>query len=206
MDSLTWTKNGNDCSWVAEDVSLSRCAEEGDDGTYAYQECLVACSTCPSTCTDEDSSEWTRAEGKDCDWAAAYHGPRCALLDDDTSIFGFEACPHACRVCTFCDDSKDWYVEGFPDQNCDWIADASKNRCRNIGQDGRRAYEACPDACRVCPNFGDCKDSRSWYKNGDDARTCNWVRGKPHKRCSSKGVDGTWAYESCRDACGLCDI
>ncbi|KAJ8599528.1 hypothetical protein CTAYLR_004034 [Chrysophaeum taylorii] len=45
----TWYKNGEpdkDCDWVAGFAPAPRCITKGQDGTFAYEKCKVACDTC----------------------------------------------------------------------------------------------------------------------------------------------------------------
>ena len=62
------------------------------------------------------------------------------------------------------------------------------------------------DARAASCDGGKAKDSKSWSKKGKSAKTCEWVRKKPDKRCSKKSADGTRATAACPKACGeACD-
>ena len=50
-----------------------------------------------------------------------------------------------------------------------------------------------------------CKPSCSWSgnKKGAPAKDCAWVA-RDFQRCTVKGDDETWAFQSCPDACDVC--
>jgi len=52
---------------------------------------------------------------------------------------------------------------------------------------------------------GDCHDSSSWYKTGEDWKTCEWVGEFKSARCNVKGTGDMYAFEMCGTACGSCD-
>jgi len=219
-DSTSWYKNGEpskDCNWVNE-FAPNRCGVKNKDATPAFEACLVACDTCPGSCNSQDSTTWYRAgdPSRGCDWVADSYPARCTRSNDD-GVYGFEssACPYACRVCTYCDNDDSWALNNDePEKNCNWVAEASQSRCTKSGIDLNGnityAYQSCVDACRVCPNYGDCSDDDGWVKNNedDDSRNCSWVASFPESRCLVKGTDSTdsdtYAFESCRVACSTC--
>uniref|UniRef100_A0A7S3JWA1 Peptidase S1 domain-containing protein n=1 Tax=Aureoumbra lagunensis TaxID=44058 RepID=A0A7S3JWA1_9STRA len=219
-DSASWYKNGEpskDCNWVNE-FAPNRCGVKNKDATPAFEACLVACDTCPGSCNSQDSTTWYRAgdPSRGCDWVADSYPARCTRSNDD-GVYGFEssACPYACRVCTYCDNDDSWALNNDePEKNCNWVAEASQSRCTKSGIDLNGnityAYQSCVDACRVCPNYGDCSDDDGWVKNNedDDSRNCSWVASFPESRCLVKGTDSTdsdtYAFESCRVACSTC--
>jgi len=51
------------------------------------------------------------------------------------------------------------------------------------------------------PTVTNCTDSATWYRSGEPAKTCDWVRLNPTGRCSTDGADGTTAIESCLHSC-----
>lgn len=117
-----------------------------------------------------------------------------------------------------CTDSTEWVLQTDFTKRCDWVEDARSLRCVKSGLDTGEtpyAFIACPNACQTCPNFGDCVDDPNWFKNGEPskvrdsplhitrAQDCDWVSSWA-PRCLVKGVDGSFAYENCRVACGIC--
>ncbi|KAH8049995.1 FK506 binding protein [Aureococcus anophagefferens] len=93
-----------------------------------------------------------------------------------------------------------------------------------VGDDGRLAYEACPEPVKRC-SYDGCDDDAAWHKKGDPAKDCAWAaaatsrciavgddgaygfeaaRPRAEARCAAKGADGSWAYDACPAACGIC--
>jgi len=107
-----------------------------------------------------------------------------------------------------CRDSTTWYKRKTW-KNCRWVSENTDNRCSRKGNDGTYAYESCLAACGCstdvpipAPTTSDaCADSTTWYKR-KTWKNCHWVSKNTDNRCSRKGNDGTYAYESCLAACG----
>lgn len=64
---------------------------------------------------------------------------------------------------------------------------------RTILDPQREQSDAVDDKSR---RLQSCTDSDSWYKNGNPAFDCTWVKAWA-PRCDAKGYDGTLASEAC---------
>jgi hypothetical protein len=207
-DDGAWhKKNGpsKDCAWVSRD--LERCSAKGDE-SYAWQSCPATCGTCAYDCADGgDSSSWHKNgdESKDCAWASGYYYNRASVVGADGS-YAWEGCPAATHVCYHagCGDDSSWHKRGEPAKDCAWAA-AATSRCIAVGDDGTYAFEACEGACFACAaaRGGSCGDDAAFFKKGAPAKDCAWVA-RDFQRCTVKGDDETWAFQSCPDACDVC--
>jgi len=163
-DSPTWIHASGqpfkNCQWVA-DFSGNRCAQPGQDGSYAFRSCPVACRTCGYGCGRDDPG-WYKAgdapDGRDCDWVGSATGVRCDTMGADGKL-AFAACPAACRACAGafgnCEDDKTWHKRGDVSKNCRWIDDTPSDsvksqRCVVKGEDSDYAFLSCPVACGTC--------------------------------------------------------
>jgi len=163
-DSPTWIHASGqpfkNCQWVA-DFSGNRCAQPGQDGSYAFRSCPVACRTCGYGCGRDDPG-WYKAgdapDGRDCDWVGSATGVRCDTMGADGKL-AFAACPAACRACAGafgnCEDDKTWHKRGDVSKNCRWIDDTPSDsvksqRCVVKGEDSDYAFLSCPVACDSC--------------------------------------------------------
>lgn len=97
-----------------------------------------------------------------------------------------------------CTDDPQWRMPERADgqwRGCKWVGQRPRNRCLRRGQDGRRAYVACPQACG---------DDSDWKTTQD--RDCDWVKQRPDTRCRVRGTHtergrGRAAFLSCAMAC-----
>mmetsp|Transcript_25999 Transcript_25999/g.79983 ORF Transcript_25999/g.79983 Transcript_25999/m.79983 type:complete len:742 (-) Transcript_25999:42-2267(-) len=110
-----------------------------------------------------------------------------------------------------CDDDVTWTKA---DKGCEWVGAFAEKRCVVKGDDGRWAFEGCRATCDTCleaecPAGG---DSETWTHESAgeaddvDFKTCEWVADFSGNRCAQKGVDGTYAYQSCGPACRTCGL
>mmetsp|Transcript_27408 Transcript_27408/g.82257 ORF Transcript_27408/g.82257 Transcript_27408/m.82257 type:complete len:558 (+) Transcript_27408:89-1762(+) len=97
-------------------------------------------------------------------------------------------------------------VPAGPVLDCAWAA-RKASRAVAKGADGRWAFEGCPQTFGTCPTDA-ClgPDDADWiHESGDPQKSCEWVSKFSGNRCSKKGVDGSYAFESCPRACRTCD-
>ena len=105
-----------------------------------------------------------------------------------------------------CKDDESWRRGG---RTCTWVAANSRRRCGSTGDDGRKAKDACPEACNTpcTPTAATCNDDPEWYAViKGKRRSCSWVANKASKRCDTPGRDGTDrpASEGCPETCDTC--
>lgn len=221
-DSPTWHKvneTSKDCSWVGdpnmpEFVTRQRCRVKGEDAEFAFEHCVASCNTCPRRRCLGDSDTWF-VEGEPtqgCAWVAERKN-RCKDIGNDTT-YAYESCPYACRICDFpgdqtCHDSYFWesrkenITRSYDNGECGW-AGTTRNRCARMGVDGRYAWDECRYSCMTCNDgFFNCSNDDQWY-SGAMTSDCDWVADSPIDRCVVNGSTGTFAFESCPVACGLC--
>jgi len=111
-----------------------------------------------------------------------------------------------------CQDDDAWFQKNNANKGCAWIATAKNealdNRCVVKGDDGRWAFDACRATCSTCLAENACAaggDSPTWVHASRAAfKNCEWVADFAGNRCAQKGVDGTYAFQSCRIACRTC--
>lgn len=202
-ESSSWYKKADpskSCEWVSK--HRPRCVVRGEDGSWAFESCELSCGTCPTEC-GRDDSEWMTASGLGgCDWVQEFRKGRCDNIGID-GTYAFATCPVACRTCFVegCSDDERWITpEGY---TCDWVNEASKNRCSWLGLDGIHAFKACRAACDTCTFSCESEDSEDFHKRGDPDKGCSWVEQRHMPRCIAKGEDGGLAYEHCPVACKL---
>lgn len=209
-DDDAWRKSNapaKDCAWVAA-LPESRCAVKGD-GVWAWRACRESCATCDYGCASGvgDDAGWRKngAADKDCAWVSSFSYARSAVVGDDGRL-AYEACPEAVKRCSYdgCDDDAAWHKKGDPAKDCAWAA-AATSRCIAVGDDGAYGFEACKAACVSCAAaHGDaCADDGAWHKVDAPSKDCAWVANS-EARCAAKGADGSWAYDACPAACGIC--
>ena len=79
-----------------------------------------------------------------------------------------------------CEDDGDWYQEGNPEKDCEYVSSKPESRCDNVGEDGTDAYTSCPVSCGTCEDGGEDEPS------ANDAK----VRGHDEDvRSEDPGVD-----------------
>ena len=99
-----------------------------------------------------ESAESPRSKGdaaKGCAWVAAAPYSRCRKRA--AGVDAEDACPEVCGACTDCDDDASWYVtRGSKNKRrtCAWVAKKPKSRCKERGDEGERAKNACYATCR----------------------------------------------------------
>lgn len=124
------------------------------------------------SCDNDDTWNSPTSEEETCQYISLLPRVRCL-----TVIGAFVYCPGVCDPrCSFsggsaaptptlvCKDDKDWHVVENKDQNCDWVSNASRVRCRSptlLSVDGKRALKGCPLTCdgRCRPEQVDDDDS-----------------------------------------------
>lgn len=99
-----------------------------------------------------------------------------------------------------CGDDSDWIrtAKNGKTNECNWVGkNKSKKgrRCRQKGDDGRVASEACRYSCLV--------DDKNWLHKTSKGhnKKCIWVQNLPKKRCKKTGEDGRPASEACAFSC-----
>jgi hypothetical protein len=104
--------------------------------------------------------------------------------------FVFETCRDSCQM-RECVDDSDFYFNGNPEKNCDWIK-SNKDYCAD---DQVRKY------CVVSCGTKCCKDNGkfSYRLSEDEFAHCNFFKLKRQKYCSKKSI----AY-NCPKSCGKC--
>ena len=165
----------------------------------------MTCGTCPYDCSAAgDSETWHKngEESKDCDWVVGYYYNRASVIGEDGTL-AYESCPSATRRCYYdggYDDDESWSKRDQPWKDCDWAA-AAMSRCIAVGEDGTYGFESCQAACLI-GKYAAAGNDAAWAKKNSPAKDCAWVANDVPARCSVKGEDGTWAFQSCPDACG----
>lgn len=209
-NSASWHKKGSpsrNCDWVSANLPR-RCVVGGEDGSWAYQGCPAACSTCIDEDCPGDSSQWHLPSGetKGCSYIGEAAQQRCKRVGVD-GTYAFQACPWACGACAYegCEDDATWTKVGNPADDCAWVAKASGSRCKYTNEDGTYAWQACRAACATCA-VGEivCADSTSFAKSSSPDKDCSWVAQQPETRCMVKDDEAVYAYEACRRACEAC--
>ena len=122
------------------------------------------------------------------------------MIGEDGSM-AFESCPSATRRCFYegYRDSDTWAKKDQPWKDCAWAA-AATSRCVAVGEDGTYAFESCRAACLIGWYAG--ADDSSWAKKNKPSKDCAWVANDAPARCTVKGDDDSWAFQSCPAACG----
>ena len=155
-DSYSWrdAKKGKDCAWVAK--KEKRCGRAGADGSVARDACAAACDGIAGGCAAPaigacNSASWAYKgdAAKGCAWVAAAPYSRCRKRAG--GVDAEDACPEVCGACTDCDDDASWYVtRGSKNKRrtCAWVAKKPKSRCKERGDEGERAKNACYATCR----------------------------------------------------------
>ncbi|KAH8071440.1 FK506 binding protein [Aureococcus anophagefferens] len=173
-DDESWYKKNapaKDCAWVAN-LPEDRCGAKGDD-SQAWQSCPVV----------------------------GFYYNRASVIGEDGSL-AYEACPSATRRCYYdgYDDSETWAKRDQPWKDCAWAAEAM-SRCIAIGEDGSYGFESCQAACLI-GKYADSEsgDDDAWAKKNSPSKDCAWVANDAPARCSVKGEDDSWAFQSCPDA------
>ena len=128
-NDTTWsltTRNGSvrTCGWVS-DRPEKRCNKRGDDDRWASEACVESCKSTGEGCQEEE---------------VELGGEEVEVLTEEVSSGG-------------CSNDSTWTLTNRKGkvQDCNWIARKPDKRCGKKGDDGRRASEACPEACGSCP-------------------------------------------------------
>ena len=151
-DSTSWRYKGRkkkDCLWVR--ARPGRCGKAGADGVIARDACPAACGVC---CGDDPTWHWGTNPSNDCARLAGrklrFEGDlkkgkvlkRCKKTGSH-GVTGKQACCEACKeapaVWTFNTKGKI--------KTCHSVERNPARRCGIVGEDGRAAHEACPEAC-----------------------------------------------------------
>ena len=150
-------------------------------------------------CADSKTWQKTDAPEKDCAWVGEHAEQRCSAKGE--ASYAFMDCAAACGTCAppaaACEDSGTWHKRGDPAKDCDWVAAFSYARATVVGEDGSRAWEACPAAARRCAG---CADGGAWARAGEPSKDCAWVSAAA-PRCAAVGDGGEYAFLGCRAAC-----
>ena len=153
-----WRRNDADCHTVSK-MADTLCNNMGKDGRKAYAACPATCGLCaaPEGGKEDcvDSTSWSFAGGSDkgCELVSKNPDMRCRKRDN-AGVKAHFACPAACGQCEAkCEDDEAWHMKDFPHRNCEQVARNPDMRCRKKGEDGRKARDACPDACGYCDDL-----------------------------------------------------
>ncbi|KAH8048863.1 ATPase [Aureococcus anophagefferens] len=147
----------------------------------------------PSTnaCADDDAWRKSNAPAKDCAWVAALPESRCAVKGD--GVWAWRACRESCATCDYgcasgVGDDAGWRKNGAADKDCAWVSSFSYS-----GRPSSATTAAWP--------------TRPARAVDAPSKDCAWVANS-EARCAAKagakGADGSWAYDACPAACGIC--
>jgi len=109
-----------------------------------------------------------------------------------------------------CDDGTNWKFKGNNDKDCGWVFKKNR-RCRLVDQNGVKAIDACPLACKSTSNceIPDCLENTQWQPNDESFHNCKSLNGFKNRKkkkaaCSKIGTDElTFGYEACKQ-CQRC--
>ena len=96
-----------------------------------------------------------------------------------------------------CSNDDDWTTtRSYGQVECNWVGRNTRLRCAVRGDDGRRAFEACP---RICGNDPDWIAEIAPRGGGFDRRKidCRDVRQKPFNRCRAPSARMAFAFACC---------
>merc|ERR1711907_291877 len=110
-----------------------------------------------------------------------------------------------------CADDGSFRYRNKSTKNCRWVGKKAGTRC-NLKWKKRELRTYCPEACGECGDNDDgedennemCRDDTEFRYKNQDLKDCNWVRGKPGKRCRLQ-----WKHirlsTYCPEACDECE-
>jgi len=204
--SLLNTSGARACTFESETLKLP-CTS---DTTSASARRILQYPTDVSSC--EDSTTWYRTKSwKDCDWVSKNTDVRCILTGTD-GTYAYENCLSACGCDTNAPTSSPTtssttYAPTRLPTSPSVLPIPQPTSSTSEPIPMPTTFEPSPAPNTLEPSSAptyNCKDSATWYRGNNPWKDCDWVSLNTDARCSYKGSDGTYAHESCLNACG-CD-